>query len=157
MQEEWRPVVGWEGVYDVSSHGRVRTVATGLVLKATPNSRGYLAVSLAREGKKTGKIHVLVAAAFIGIRPCGFVINHLDGNKLNNWSSNLEYTSQYGNYLHAVAGLLTAKNTPKLTPTDVVEIRRLKGHVSMRLAGEMYGVGASTIRQIWDGRRWKHV
>ncbi|TAM07260.1 MAG: hypothetical protein EPN70_03550 [Paraburkholderia sp.] len=104
--EEWRPVVGFEGLYDVSSHGRIRTVAHQVnyknIKKRTIPSRlrstkallkGYPAVNLSN-GKitKMRTVHVMVLEAFVGPRPSqahdGF---HEDGNPLNARLDNLQW------------------------------------------------------------------
>lgn len=96
--ENWRPVPEWEGVYEVSDHGRVRRILrssgtrTG-VMRGHFDSHGYPAVTLSRPDRKSRniKIHVLVALAFIGPRPEGMEIRHLDGDPANSHVSNLAY------------------------------------------------------------------
>lgn len=117
--EEWRPVVGYESIYEISSFGRARrspnaarvacgTAIPGRVLTAWPDHHGYLSVKLWKGGKKKHfKIHQLVAAAFIG--PClpGFEVNHRFGIILDNRPSQLEYTTHAGNQKHAsLTGLM---------------------------------------------------
>lgn len=102
--EEWRPVVGYEGLYEISSRGRVRSFPRkgnyyrGRILKFGIG-RGYLQVRLCRDGKLgSNKIHTLVAAAFIGPRPNATAeIRHLDGNKGNNNPANLKYGTKSEN------------------------------------------------------------
>lgn len=95
MDEIWMPVTGYEGKYEVSNEGRVRSLNyrhTGKTkeLKAG-NVRGYLNVVLCKNGKKKNyKVHRLVLEAFRGAIPAGMEINHLDEVKTNNWLSNLE-------------------------------------------------------------------
>ncbi len=98
--EVWRPVVGHEGRYEVSNHGRVRG-PRGSVLLPRRNTRGYAIVSLSTpQGTKTKPIHVLVMAAFVGPRPDGWHINHLDGWRMNARLDNLEYCSPEENARH---------------------------------------------------------
>jgi hypothetical protein len=95
--EEWRPVVGWEGDYEVSSFGRVwscpvGTPRTGRILRPAINPGGYPSVRLSRRGvHKTQPVHILVAAAFHGPRPEKAQIRHLDGQPTNNCVDNLRY------------------------------------------------------------------
>ena len=97
--EYWKPVVGYEGLYEVSSFGRVRNVRTNRVLSPIVDRDGYLKVHLSKNGhpRKTF-IHVIVSKAFIpnpNNYPC---INHKDENKLNNCVENLEWcTVAYNN------------------------------------------------------------
>lgn len=96
--EEWRTVFP---PYEVSSYGRVRNASTGLVLRPSSDSGGYLGVCLCGGLARRHKIHNLVAHAFIGKRPVGLDVNHIDGNKRNNSVENLEYMSRSDNLRHA--------------------------------------------------------
>jgi len=108
--EEWRPVVRWEGRYEVSNLGRVRSLTLRpRIRKANPNKGGYLRLTLYSPdplSNETTSVHILVAAAFIGPRPAprdGYrvEVNHKDGVKLNCRHSNLEYLTQLENAQHA--------------------------------------------------------
>lgn len=103
--ERWKPVVGYEGYYEVSSWGRVRSLdreyvdalgrnrrVVGRVLRPSTCSKGYQKVTLSLSGDcRNHSVHVLVAAAFIGPRPVGFDVMHADDNPSNNHVSNLSY------------------------------------------------------------------
>ena len=103
--EEWRAVPGYEGHYEVSDHGRVRSLdrvvvdrkdrtlrCRGRVLRPGTNRYGYQYVSLSKGGTgKTVTVHRLVTAAFIGPRPVGLDVMHADDNPANNHLSNLSY------------------------------------------------------------------
>lgn len=109
---EWRPVVGYEGYYEVSSEGDVRRVKRpdslgrprrcGLLKKIV--DRGYVRFSLCQDRRAVGfAAHRLVAIAFLGPPPTpDHVINHRDGVKSNNHPSNLEYATRSENTRHAV-------------------------------------------------------
>lgn len=106
--EEWRDVVGYEGVYSVSNVGRVRRdkaatcTQAGRLLKPSAHPFGYVCVVLsAGDQRKDCMAHVLVAAAFIGPRPDGMVINHIDSDPANNRPDNLEYVTQAENIAHS--------------------------------------------------------
>ncbi|HYG12169.1 MAG TPA: HNH endonuclease [Pyrinomonadaceae bacterium] len=106
--EVWRDVPGYEGYYSVSNHGRVRSEraatnsAPGRIIKLRDDGRGYLYLTLSKSGKaRTVRAHALVAAAFIGPRPDGLFVNHIDGNKQNNRVENLEYVTCRENMEHA--------------------------------------------------------
>lgn len=117
-QEEWRPVVGYEGSYEVSDHGRVRSLdrfvrstsrrgkpylmaCRGKVLRPAANKTrsGHLHVILVG---RTRTIHTLVAEAFLGPRPVGMEVRHLDDHPSNNNLSNLAYGTQSENVLDRV-------------------------------------------------------
>ena len=108
MIEEWRPVVGYEGLYEVSSYGRVRGVdrydnrncfRKGKVLSPFKDRYGYLSVVLSCNGKcKTTNVHRLVAKAFLPNPDNLPQVNHKDEVKLNNCVDNLEWCSaKYNN------------------------------------------------------------
>lgn len=106
--EEWRDVVGYEGIYSVSNLGRLRRDAGGVgakagrILRTSPDSRGYLSTMLYLKGKgKSRAVHKLVAMAFLGECPEGFQVNHKEQPKTNNRVSNLEYLTQMENMQHA--------------------------------------------------------
>lgn len=102
--EEWRGVPGFEDRVQVSSEGRVRTLR---VLKPILTAgSGYPAISKSYENSLTAKpgrvyVHALIAETFLGPRPLGKQINHIDGNRTNNQPNNLEYVTVQGNSHHA--------------------------------------------------------
>ena len=94
-KEEWRWVKDFEGLYQISNHGRLKSFhkdkISGYILSNVNQKGWYFTVNLIKSGKKTTKrIHVLVAEAFIGKVPSGFHVHHIDGNKQNNVVTNLE-------------------------------------------------------------------
>jgi len=95
--EDWRDVVGFEGKYQVSNTGRVKSFARGnaRVLKPGLTSVGYPSVVLGRGN--TNLVHSLVAEAFIGPRPAGHEVLHGDGTRDNNVLSNLRYGTRAEN------------------------------------------------------------
>jgi hypothetical protein len=110
--ERWLPVVGWEGLYEVSNYGHVRSLdryvpdslgrvrhLLGCVLKPFIAGKGYLAVSLKFSGKrKTRYIHSLVLGAFVGICPPGQECLHGPNGRTNNhWPENLSYGTRTQN------------------------------------------------------------
>lgn len=101
MEVEWRPVVGFEGLYEVSSNGDIRNVQTGNIAAKSLMGDGYVKADLWKKGKrKQTSAHRVVAEAFIG-RIDGFEINHRNGVKTDNRVSNLEITTRSGNVNHS--------------------------------------------------------
>lgn len=156
--EEWRAIIGYEGLYEVSSHGRVRSFhfKTGPKILRGFQDGAYPIVVLAAGGKKlTNAIHRLVAQAFILNPDDKPEVNHKDANRKNNLSSNLEWATRIENVDHA--GNL-GLNGKKLTAEDVIEIKGLrKTGLTYKKIAEMYGVTPPNIRFIVIGLIWKHV
>ena len=103
MEEEriWRPVIDYEGLYEVSNYGEVRKI-DGTVMNGNINSYGYRVVSLTKNGrKKDKKVHRLVAFAFVPTIDGKDYVNHKDGDKLNNYAGNLEWVTRGENNSHA--------------------------------------------------------
>lgn len=105
--EIWKDVEGYNGKYQVSNYGNVRSFSKwkkGDLLKPSITTTGYYYVNLVKDGRKKivpTRIHRLVATAFIE-NPEEFPeVNHIDGNKLNNHVSNLEWVSRSRNIRHA--------------------------------------------------------
>ena len=120
----WKPVLGYEGIYEVSDMGNVRSLdrvihtvtgvsrmKPGRTLAGGVNSRGYMTVTLCDGTRKQGSNHVLVAQAFLTNPHNARVVNHIDHNKLNNRASNLEYCSVGANIHHSI---VFRENTARL-------------------------------------------
>lgn len=109
--EEWKDIKGYEGKYQISSLGNVKSLISWTgdkyikrdkILRGVLNKNGYLYVGLSKDGKvKKEKINRLVAEAFIDNPYALPVTNHKDGNKQNNCVSNLEWCSYSDNLKHA--------------------------------------------------------
>ena len=104
MEEVWKDIAGWEGSYQVSTYGRVKSLKYGKerILKTSKSSRGYLIVCLSIEGKIFNKfVHRLVAITFIPNPENKGDVNHIDEDKTNNRLENLNWmtakeNSNYG-------------------------------------------------------------
>lgn len=116
MVAEWKEVPGFNR-YAVSSEGEVRNVVTGQKLRTSISSNGYQTVGLYRDGKrKTFTIHSLVLLTFVGPRPLGAVVRHLDSNKSNNALTNLVYGTQSENIKDSVAAGTNKQANKKSCP-----------------------------------------
>lgn len=92
INEEWRPVVGYEGSYEVSNTGKVYSLKSKKFLKCSPNSDGYPYTRLRKNGEDNSYfVHRLVMQAFVGECPDGCEVNHKDFCRTNNCVENLEY------------------------------------------------------------------
>jgi hypothetical protein len=145
--------------YVVNSDGEVVSFAYRRweTMKAC-NSTGYAQVGLWKNGKRYQRyVHALVAEAFLGERPSGKHINHLNGNKLDNRSENLEYCTRKENAEHALSmGLYKTgeqHGRARLTLEQVEFIRQARNQTAKSLAAQ-FGVSASHIRRLRQGLRW---
>lgn len=169
--ENWRDVPGYEGLYQVSSHGRVASLARKVklyrcgrqeyrscgeqILRPIPDKNGYPRAVLQREGVAiTHKIHRLVMAAFRG--DSNLHVNHMDLNKKNNHLSNLEYVTRKQNAAHARDN--GAYNPPKgancynykITPDIAKQIVLLRGKKTTDEIGHMFNIHPMTCYKIWN-------
>ena len=99
--EIWKDIKQYETYYQISNYGRVKNVRTGKILIGDINNAGYKRVCLYQPIKKRFFIHRLVALHFCDKYSEDLVVNHKDGNKLNNNAENLEWVTRSANDLHA--------------------------------------------------------
>ena len=120
--ETWKDIPGYGGLYEVSSHGRVRsaprpTTAGGLLRPAIA-SNGYPVVNLCKDGQPHQRpVHALVTAAFLGPCPAGMVVDHVNGDKEDNYLGNLRYIDSFANSTRGgktVAGTADGKEVARL-------------------------------------------
>ena len=161
---EWRPVIGFEGVYEVSSYGEVRRLkaakgaSPGATLKPSFTDGGRLKLTLSNGGKvKNVKVHIVVARAFLGVPIGKFEVNHKDGDPTNNRLDNLEYSTPKENSLHArrvlFKGIGENHCNAKLTE-ESVKVIRVSNESQYELA-KRYGVSQTTINDVLWGRTWR--
>lgn len=164
--ECWEEIDGYGGRYQISSHGRIWNAATQKMMKPQLKKTGYLQVNLMRPDKRavTERVHRLVALYFCD-RPEGCdVVNHIDLNKTNNHSSNLEWTTVSGNtkhcYLHnmefrrqvhdnSIKGAKKTILTLEVKDKDGILIGVFKGYQNTAFA---LGLSEKTVRNIVLGK-----
>lgn len=172
--ETWRPVVGYEGLYEVSDLGHVRSVPRTVVDSRGVPRRfrgaelrnvhrglpGYVSISLYRDGKRRcAWLHILVAEAFLGPRPPGMEVAHGNGNPSTNRLSNLRYATPAENQAdkrqHGTDNAGERHPCARLTRAAVVEVRRhlASGERQADVAAS-YGVARTTVSAIATGRSW---
>lgn len=147
--EEWRDVKNYEGLYQVSNLGRVRSLykfgsdgrlIKGKVLKGGMYSNGYKFVCLRKESiNKNHSIHRLVAKMFITSNSSNLVVNHLDGDKTNNRVDNLEWCTQSENLKHAVDIGLTTNQCKICRTVTVIENNKEIQFESMKSCADYFG------------------
>ena len=103
MEEIWKDVVGYEGLYEVSNLGRIKRSKNNTIRKQFNNFSNYRKISLRNSKQKMYFVHRLVAQAFIPNPENKPFINHIDSCRSNNIISNLEWCTQKENMQHAVS------------------------------------------------------
>lgn len=163
MNEIWKDIPGFEGLYSVSNLGRVRseerldTMGRRIaerIMKPNKHKDGYLQIDLRKEGKRYNVlVHRLVMLAFVGDCPEGCEINHINENKKDNRAKNLEYITHLENIRHGTGRARQEASTKKpvvgVMPGGT-EVR----YASATDAGKMLGVNGTVIsHSIKDKRR----
>lgn len=177
-EEVWRDVVGYEGLYQVSSEGRLRSIPRlvnsknnsfalkqGKVLDGYVDPKGYTQAHLYRDGRcRTTSLHIVVCEAFHGPKPTDeHQVAHGNGRPSDNAASNLRWATPKENsadrLIHGTDGRGEKAPSGKLTAAQVTEIRRDHGGFygeGMRLARK-FGVTNAQITNIIKNRQWMHM
>lgn len=170
MAEIWKSIPGFEGQYEVSSMGRVRSLdrtvtvragvksgylqqRKGAILRPGKNTKqGHVTVSLGR--RNSLNVHRIVMLAFKGPCPHGLEVLHINGKAADNRLSNLRYGTRRENNLD-----IGAHGRRKIS---VAQARAIKKHINrseasaLKLAAK-YKISRSYVWQIWQGKQWTHV
>lgn len=164
--EEWRPVHGYLGFYEVSNHGRVRSLTrkvtsisgrtrtvVGRVLKPASKPTGHMHVGMSVKNKlDVQQVHALVLRAFVGPAPAGCVCRHLDGDPGNNHLSNLVWGTLSENSMDMIRH---GRSATKLTAEQVRAIR-LSGDTD-KVEAAKHGVSRTCISAVRNGRTYRWV
>lgn len=172
MIEEWKAIAGYEGLYEASSLGRIRSVERivqavrggtsfmmrwkSVILKQSYGKpRRYRLVTLSRESvEKKFRVHRLVAIAFLPNQSRLPDVDHIDGNKDNNSVQNLEWVTKRENRERGLeAGLIKVKLSYEIAK----KIRSIGRTMKARDIAKMYGVGTGAIWSILRGKYWKPI
>lgn len=154
--EAWKPVLGYEGLYEISNLGRTQSFhgrQPRILRPAIAGKGGYPMVNLARNGvNKSRTVHSLVAEAFIGPRPDGMEVRHKDGQPTNCRASNLTYGTSGDNNLdqvehgtHNNASKDVCKNGHDYTEENTYYYHRADGSIKQR--------ACKICRRDWN-RKW---
>jgi hypothetical protein len=157
MEEVWQPVVGYEGLYEVSDQGRVRSLRSGRLMSLSVANTGYQQLSLAgRPGSRVKHVHRLVLEAFVGQCPDGMEGCHANGIRTDNRLTNLRWDTRRGNMADASKHGTTNRGerapSAKLTQQAVLQIREAQG--SQQAIAACFGISREHVRDIRSGKRW---
>lgn len=151
MEEIWKDVKGFEGLYEISSFGRVKN-SSNHIKKLRLFKNGYLYVGLWNKGaSKTLLVHRLVAKHFILNIDNKKQVNHKDGNKLNNSMNNLEWCSDKENKRHAVKTGLFHTGKKHYMSKKVLDESTGIVYDSVKIASKELNINYSTIRAYLNG------
>ena len=159
--ENWKDIKGYEGLYQISNEGRVRSLIGKEKILKPLNTIGYFFVRLSKDKIiKNYYIHRLIATHFLDNPDNKPQVNHINGIKTDNRLSNLEWNTRSENMKHADdTGLRNIKGSnhgqSKLTDQQVLKIRssNLKG----KELSKIHGVSQSTISLIKNRKKWCHI
>ncbi len=165
MDEIWKPVPGGNGNHEVSNLGRIRRV-NRRTFTGVDDGKGYRRVGIVANGRrKLWFVHQLVAQVFIGEKPPGYHVNHIDSHRANNRVDNLEYVTPLGNQRHSWATTNRqpphrgeATNFAKLSESDVIQIRRMRAEgLTYKAIAQHFDTKPANVWHICVGRTWKHL
>jgi len=174
LEEKWKDIPGFEGYYEVSNYGRVRSWKginqysgkrkSPSIMKLR-NRRGYMCVDILHQKKHHYfSVHRIVANVFVPNPKNKPEVNHIDGNKTNNSFKNFEWVTSSENQQHSFGlGLqdCSGENNgrAKLTNKNVIRIKRLlkKGRLTHKQIAKPMGVSPATISDIKTGKSWRHI
>lgn len=169
MSEEWKDIPGYEGLYQVSNLGRVRSLdrkySKGKDRKIVLDAWGYPQVGLYKGSSgKTFHVHRLVLLAFIGPCPKGMETRHFpDPDRTNNRLDNLSWGTRLENAKDAKEQGRTVAGermwSSKLTESEVRAIfhRAQSGKESKNAIAADYGIHPALVSNILNRKRWKHI
>jgi hypothetical protein len=179
MQENWLPIIGYEGLYEISNTGNVKAlpkqyvsgkyynvikVTSEVFLKFHINKAGYVQVTLCKNGKtKLFRVHRLVGMHFIPNPESKPQVNHKYGIKTDNRASELEWSTSKENNIHAhntgLNGGGERIGTAKLSNNTVAKIKMLWGTKLYKksLLATMFNISQSAVGRVINGQTWKQI
>lgn len=165
MTENWKPVVGYEGLYEVSNLGRVKSLPRkgtkgGIVSVNYSNSKHYAHIPLTKDSVlKTTSLHRVVAQAWIPNPQNKPQVNHIDGNKKNNCVNNLEWVTNLENMHHAIEHGLQKDSIVRATEARMRGVFQIKGddivamYKCIRQAEQITGICSQNIFKVCQKQR----
>ena len=175
--EVWKDISGYEGHYQVSNIGRVKSLARVVecrkdvfinkkekFLSDWNCGKGYRKIKLSKDGiEKSIRVHRLVAETFLGNPEAKSEVNHINGIKDDNRIENLEWCTSSENTIHALNNKLkisqkgSEHGMSKLTEKDVLEIREIGRSKGLKEVSKIFKVSESLISNVLLNKIWNHV
>lgn len=176
MSEQWKPIKGYEGFYEISNFGRVKSIKRVVtsktkngkpstkmlkerILSLQKSTNGYVQVGLSKEKEvRIYRVHRLVADAFIANPDNLPEVNHIDEDRTNNNADNLEWcTHEYNNNYGNKPAKGEKNGMARLNKTQIQEIRRRRASgESLKSIAADYGISLNHVCNISQGKRWAH-
>lgn len=179
MNEQWKPVVGYEGFYEVSDHGRVKSLprlvkrgssdypVKGGILKPQRQASGHLHVQLCNsDARVVARVHRLVLAAFVGPCPEGMEVCHNDGNPTHNRLDNLRYdtrrnnvadSKKHGSFPTDFSYRKGAGNGRALLNEAQIRLLRKTARGTVKALCEAWGISQGHASKIRNKTSWSHI
>jgi hypothetical protein len=170
IQEIWKPIINYEGLYEISNYGRIkslkRNTANERIRKSYKNKDGHLQIILCKNGRcEQFYIHRLVLETFIGPCPMGMECCHNDSNGENNFIGNLRWDTRSENIKDSIKHGTWIKtkmsriSRAKLNDWTVRIIKHLlkSGKFTQKEIGKIFNVTGNTICHINTDRTWNHI
>jgi hypothetical protein len=178
MEEIWKDIPGYEGYYQASDMGRIKSVDREVsylsgknkvprtdfhksVIKSTrPRKDGYHQVNLSKDSKKVCPlVHHIIAETFLGQRPFNLDVCHNNGNRDDNRLKNIRYDTRKNNFadelIHGTRPRGEKQGSSKLTEGQIYEI--LKDNRTQKEIAKDYGIGQGHVSRIKRRVRWQHL
>lgn len=172
--EQWKDIKGYEGIYQISDFGRVKSLAKAwsvgkkgdTILKSGSHKQGYRNVTLCVDKVKSVKlVHRLVASHYCKNENNYKIVNHLDSVTNNNFKNNLEWTTYTGNAIHGfnfgfrIGRKGSSHHNVKLTELEILEIKKVykTGNYSQKKVADLFKISQTHVQRIISGKRWNHI
>ena len=161
---QWKDIEGYEGLYQVSTDGNVKSLRkhnhkNPIILKPKLTWDGYYDITLYYDGKpKSIRVHRIVAETFIPNKENKPQVNHIDGNKLNNCVTNLEWVTNIENHVHAIRiGLEKVFGDENPNSKAVIQMDKngnyIREYSCIKYASDLTGVSQNHISSVCTGKR----
>lgn len=150
---EWKDAVGYEGLFEVSNTGKVRSLKTGTIRKTRIDRYGYEMLTLRKNGStRTELVHRLVANAFID-NPNGYPqVNHKDENARNNQATNLEWCTGLYNVRYGTGLKRSSASRRKAVECYTLDGQYVRQYAGIKPTGKEMGIRAASITACCAGR-----